>query len=549
MSLAVAPNVNLETLRGLSADKKYFLSSTTGEIKEASIWMRMKCAIGVASARQRVANLVDAVRSSLLDAAGQAKNKALDEDIKSVDLTHMVKGSDIKNVVMNFSSANADTLLKNEAKHVARVVSRHIAGQLATNKCGLGGENALSSIVRHALKPIANDVENLPLAGGNLDRKGLSSSMRLASEDVKHLIEDIAMDKRLGVTTIDKLYAKHIIDTLFNEDGTRNDKTIADLKTPIQVKVDAAFHLNEKLLDNHPQIVYRDLLSKNVDPEQKVAEVLSFCGGNKELESMALQLMPHLCEDSNYGLRSDETIQKRLAGLKQNLEEINALEKDFPGCRNGLKSAIVTLGGKSFPKGLLKDIAVFLANSNFDKFVNLNSLSSPEEIYEGLDQFRTVMDDLAKVINFTKRFEDSGEKEVGGPQANASKMAAATLAIAKMGPALKARLPGILQGEAFKKMSACLDAIGSALGGKDFNVVGGGFDKCHTARDIVDDEFSYMNFIGSAVNVDREAPLELESGGEADINAEPTVTMRIILSEAADKKMAAQQEMPLLDGK
>lgn len=553
MSIGAAPKVDIDTLKNLQANKMYFLSATTGQVKEASIWMRMKCAIGFSSARKKVANLVDAVRTSLLAAAEQTGNKALDDAIRTVDLAHMVKGSVIKDVLANFSVNNADKLLKSEAKKVARGVAGQVAGQLITKKCGLGSIGVISSIIQHALKPVANDIGALPVTNfidgtRSLDNKTLVPTMKQATEDVQALINDIAMDKRLSVVTIDKHYAKHIIDTLYNKDGTRNDKTIDDLKTPIQVKVDVAFHLNETLDDNNPQIVYRDLKNnKGVDPEQKVADILSFCEGNKELEDMAMELMPNLCEDSNHKLRSDETIKKRLAGLKQNLEEIHTLEKTFPGCANGLKEAVLTLGGKQFPQGLLTRIAEFIGGSNFDMFANLNSLSSAEDIYEGLDQFYSVMDAVGKEINPNKEFEAAGEKEVGGPQANATRMAATTLAIAKMGPALKARLPGILQGEAFKKMTSCMDAIFSALDHKDLNVVGGDHDKRKAARDIVYDQFDYLNCIVSTVNVDREAPLELESGGDADINAEPTVTMRIILSEAADKKMAAKQQMPLLN--
>ena len=95
MSVKVSTNVNLDALKNLDADKRYFLSSTTGEIKEASIWMRMKCAIGIKSAQQKVANLVDAVRATLLDAAGANKDERLDTDISGIKLTEFVKGSDI----------------------------------------------------------------------------------------------------------------------------------------------------------------------------------------------------------------------------------------------------------------------------------------------------------------------------------------------------------------------------------------------------------------------------------------------------------------------
>lgn len=107
MPLNVATNVNIDTLRNLEADKTYFLSSTTGQIKEASLWMRFKCAIGVQSARQKVANLVEAVRTTLLDAAGKTGDDAkLDTDIRTVSLKSMVKGSVIKDIASRFSVAN-----------------------------------------------------------------------------------------------------------------------------------------------------------------------------------------------------------------------------------------------------------------------------------------------------------------------------------------------------------------------------------------------------------------------------------------------------------
>ena len=70
MKIEAAPQVNLDSINALNADKRYFLSSTTGEIKEASWWMRFKCAIGVKSALAKVNNLVDAVKTTLLERAG-----------------------------------------------------------------------------------------------------------------------------------------------------------------------------------------------------------------------------------------------------------------------------------------------------------------------------------------------------------------------------------------------------------------------------------------------------------------------------------------------
>ena len=85
-----------------------------------------------------------------------------------------------------------------------------------------------------------------------------------------------------------------------------------------------------------------------------------------------------------------------------------------------------------------------------------------------------------------------------------------------------------------------MDTIFSSLDHKDLNVVGGTHEKRKAARDIVYDQFQYLNCISAAVNVDREVPLELKSGGEADINAEPALSIRFTLGEAADKRLASQ---------
>ena len=85
MKIEAAPNVTLDSINALEANKHYFLSSTTGQIKEASIWMRMKCAIGIGSARTKVNNLVDAVKATLLERAGKSGDAALDAAILEID--------------------------------------------------------------------------------------------------------------------------------------------------------------------------------------------------------------------------------------------------------------------------------------------------------------------------------------------------------------------------------------------------------------------------------------------------------------------------------
>lgn len=53
--------------------------------------------------------------------------------------------------------------------------------------------------------------------------------------DIQGKLSSVIDSDALDGAQLDKHYAKHVIDTLYNKDGTRNEKTVADLKTPMQV--------------------------------------------------------------------------------------------------------------------------------------------------------------------------------------------------------------------------------------------------------------------------------------------------------------------------
>ena len=250
MSLSVATNVNIDTLKNLDSSKTYFLSSTTGQVKEASFWMRFKCAIGVQSARQKVANLVDAVRTPLLDAADQTDNANLTTDIKTIDRRFMVKGSAIKDIADRFSVVNANTIAKASAAKIAASSAEKFATNFSVIKFNegvvqfnVGDGKAIASIFNHAFKEVVDG--QLPMkkdlyGRSVLDRLNFANSLNKTALKVKNLILEIVRSNNLTDGVIDRHYAKHIVDTLFNKDGTRNEKTIADLKSPMQVKADAA---------------------------------------------------------------------------------------------------------------------------------------------------------------------------------------------------------------------------------------------------------------------------------------------------------------------
>ena len=465
MSLSVASNINLDTIKNLDASKTYFLSSTTGQVKEASLMMRFKCWLGVSSARQKVANLVDAVRTTLLKSADATQNAALDNDIRNVRLNEMVKGSVIKDIASRFSAANRQTIAKAAAARLAADVAGTAATKISIKQYNSGkgfvDTDAIASIVNHALKPFISG--DLPMHRDMYDEQVLDEQnlkwthLCPKAEEISALVIDIMKSDKLGGEKIDKLYAKHIIDTLFNKDGTRNNKKIDDLKTPLQVKVDFAFKLNEKAgLGSFAPTAYRNLEDAKVNPEEKLAKILDFCGGDDELKEYVLDIAPHLCVNSNYDIRTDDEIKKKISDIKAGLSEINDIQIHFPESAPALKFAMKTLGASSFAKGLLKDLVADVNNHRFDKLKNLNSLSKADDIYAGIDELRQLVGKVGKRL---------GEKIIGGPDGVFVKNAVVALAMSKLGPGFAARMPGLLRGTEFGIMNKTMDDFKSNVNG------------------------------------------------------------------------------------
>ena len=528
MSLSVATNVSLDTIKNLDASKTYFLSSTTGEVKEASLMMRFKCWLGVSSARQKVANLVDAVRTTLLKSADATQNAALDNDIRNVRLNEMVKGSVIKDIASRFSAANRQTIAKAAAAKLAADVAGTAATKISIEQYNSGkgfvDTDAIASIVNHALKPsISGD---LPMHTDMYDEQVLDEyhlkqdHLSPKADEISALVLNIMKSDKLGGEKIDKLYAKHIIDTLFNKDGTPSGKTIADLKTPLQVKVDFAFKLKEKTENHIPResSIYGALKNANVNPEEKLATILEFCGGDDDLKEYVLEIAPHLCVNSEDALRDDDEIKKKLSDIKAGLSEIGNIELHFPGSAPALKFAMKTLGASSFANGLLKDLAAEVGNHRFDKLKNLNSLSKAEDIYDGIDELRQLVAKVDKKL---------GRKYSSGPEGVFIKNAVVALAMSKLGPGFVARLPGILRGTEFGIMNKTIDDLNDQAEVLERDKL---IPDASKAKKVIDDMYVSISMVQGYCNVSAGHEIEFTEVQQIDRDSDTSQRMLYTLS-------------------
>ena len=540
MTLSVATNVNLDTLKNLDSDKKYFLSSTTGEVKEASIWMRMKCAIGVKSAQQKVANLVDAVRTTLLEAAGATRDNELDTDINGISLTEMVKGSDILGIAGRFSKANEEKIVKREAEAVLKDVAELIAHNVLKEHPDGARSLDLVAIARHALKPALAGKLPVKRDGGSnvLDKDAFISSLAGRKFPLENLLESIFTSGKLGGGKLDPYYAKHVVNTLFNADGTESGKSVDDLKTLSQVHVDTAFKIGKHLTDNRPQIVYDHLKDNNIDPEEKLNEILGYCDGDSVLENYVVEIAPALCLTSNNDIRSAKSIKSKISAIKDALDEIKSLQKTYPGTAKQMKYAMSLLGATAFPKGTITKIAQAIEGCSFTRLGALTCRSSASEIYMAMDELRKAMDSMESQVDINGTFERIGE-DAGGPHTVASKNMAMALILAKLGPGVAARLTHIVSRPQFKAAQSVIDELKRQFEANDAAVIIGDDEVRATAGRMVDRLDITMSVMFDTLNARREQPLDTEYDVVVDINSDEAVAIRFYLGDEARGQSAS----------
>lgn len=449
--------LNLDGVNQLNSKKAYYLSDTTGEIKEASFWMRFKCAIGVASARVKVTNLVDAVKTFLLERAGKSADAVLDAEIKNIALKSSVNGRALKDLATRFRAANLDAMIRREAEAVARQEAVVGFQYLHQHNLTCGLEQDILPIFSHAFKTVLNG--KLPTTQDKsgrmvLDKDALSESLREVREKVTQQLLAIGNDARLGSPRIDRHYARHIITTFFKEDGTRLENGLPDLQTPDEAY--AAYLYN---LDNHNatlnSFVPKELAKQGRDTIAYARQIRELCGGDADLEDIVELGLRNICGTGDNKLRPDETVAKKIAALKDNLAEAREVEKQYPGFLVEFREAMYDMAGAAMPKGSIKRLAEAAGRADFSKLAKLSSFSDCGTILLAIDQLRIACDQLANPWQiFSERKNDIMDN---GPEYKACRRIVQAIAVTKAGPAARQRIANAVNGTAFRQAAFVLE--------------------------------------------------------------------------------------------
>ena len=119
-------DLNLENISKIDTSKSYYLSDS-GEIKKSGLLHKFKCLFNLGHSRERVANLVNAIRRTLITESNEMGKEALDKQMKNISTKKALTGSEIKVLADNFITSNKKSILKhNASKMVSSLANQTI---------------------------------------------------------------------------------------------------------------------------------------------------------------------------------------------------------------------------------------------------------------------------------------------------------------------------------------------------------------------------------------------------------------------------------------
>ena len=96
--------IDSNTLLRLDPNKSYYLSNTTGEIKEAGVVQWFRCLLGVGGGRAKAAALAERVKSAILAEAAATSDSQLDADIGALDTSSSLSGQKLRAIAIKYSA-------------------------------------------------------------------------------------------------------------------------------------------------------------------------------------------------------------------------------------------------------------------------------------------------------------------------------------------------------------------------------------------------------------------------------------------------------------
>ena len=114
--------ITATALTQLDASKDYYLSNSTGTIKEAGFWQHFKCWTGWGDGRAKAARLADAIKTALLEEAAIKSEAKLTAELDGLDKTRSLLGSDLRQIASRFKADHAQAIATSDACRIAETI-------------------------------------------------------------------------------------------------------------------------------------------------------------------------------------------------------------------------------------------------------------------------------------------------------------------------------------------------------------------------------------------------------------------------------------------
>ena len=396
-------NITLDTIRSLDANKTYYIANSTGQIKEAGGSQKFKTFFGIGDGRDKVQRLIDGVKVALLKASGESDNAALTTAIEEYDDNHnwlfSASGGSLANIANRFAMDNADKIASATARELAE---KHITALVkeTVRPCLRREEWPADAVayLERAAKPLVDHPPKKEEAGGRrvLDEDAFETQLKAlldaASTDLIH----IAGCERLGMPRFDKAYLDHVFATFYDENGVRNEKTEADLRPAIDVRLEAAF-MRARFKDDAEKEALTGLGRDALEACSKDADALDGVVAGLKNKSVLV---------NNAGkMRNREGVLTRVGNYRENFAE---LRKAAKGNKAVLRTGLMALRathGKPMPSGAVADIARIARSVDMSLVGKLGPRSSGPELHRAFRQFYNAIQRVLSEARLTSKMD------------------------------------------------------------------------------------------------------------------------------------------------
>ncbi|MCR5536990.1 MAG: hypothetical protein K6F05_06215 [Succinivibrio sp.] len=448
-----------DQIKGLDDNKSYFLDKT-GHIKEATILDRIKNFFKVGGVRTGIKNLLDSMKRSMtneLKASDKTLNTELNSFLERTDKTSLISGSILKGIASNFKAVHADDLVTSHVSQAKNAVNEVIGefydennvnswkfntqadGKEIGFKTSTQENKAMLDFLAKAVKPLWEDPElNADEVTANLD-----SIKNKAREQISSLLHNLCVMKNsdyLGHPNFTEQYLDYAYAKLINVKKDLNPDTMETFKTTT---------LNNIHLTGEDELKARHFISgteQNVkngayvyaQNNEKIAfflEAINNLGGGadniaikvednvsyylgaqtydetiayvydelttapKFLKDLVRKNIGSLLKDGGGNARTLASVQKRIADLKANVQEVDAITN--PVVKKAAQYFLLGLSGKTVPSGVITG-AVESAKPLGAAFSKLNENSTSADLFKALLDYH---EQAYKVIKNSETFK------------------------------------------------------------------------------------------------------------------------------------------------